>query len=524
MAKVTAHFAADYLNPAFYNVIAGAYSFTVTTNFSSPNGYTYPDALVVLWRSGTEDYKSIFGGSGFEYNDLNGRKNITFGNATGYLEFYSYANNYVPVLEIEEISVPAATLFLAFTTPSMADDLQISQQYASGGDIGNGSPYNDVLGGYGGDDSIQGNGGNDTLDGGEGIDTAVFTGIKIQYDILVNGASITVSDKVPGRDGRDTLSNFEFLRFKDQNISTNLLSTYTLVASSASVNEGSTATFTLSTTNVSAGTQVAYTLSGISAADIQGGALTGTAIVGANGQATISVALLADTLTEGAETLTMTAGGKTASTIVNDTSTGSSTVQPGTSGSDIFRITSGSNNIDGGAGSDIVQYQTTRSAASVTLNNGTITVSKANGTDTITGVERIDFTDGDLVFDVTSANAPAAYRLYGGAFARTPDEGGFRFWTSTLDTNVSLHDVASQFINSGEFIGRYGASLGNAAFVDALYQNVLGRGGDAGGVAHWNRMLDNKYQDRSDILVQFTQLPEFVGISAGNTTNGYWVV
>jgi hypothetical protein len=280
----------------------------------------------------------------------------------------------------------------------------------------------------------------------------------------------------------------------------------------------------MTTTNVAAGTQVAYTLSGISAADVQGGVLTGTATVGANGQATISVAPLADTLTEGAETLTVTAAGKTASTTVNDTSVGSSTVQPGTSGNDTFRITAGSNNVDGGAGSDTVQYQTTRSAASVSLSNGTITVSKANGTDTITGVERIDFTDGDLVFDVTSANAPAAYRLYGGAFARTPDEGGFRFWTSTLDTNVSLRDVASQFINSGEFIGHYGASLGNAAFVDALYQNVLGRGGDAGGVAHWNRMLDNKFQDRSDVLVEFTQLPEFVGISAGNTTNGYWVV
>jgi hypothetical protein len=299
---------------------------------------------------------------------------------------------------------------------------------------------------------------------------------------------------------------------------------YSLAASSISVNEGVVASFILSTTNVALGTQIAYTLSGVSAADIQGGALTGTATIGLNGQATISVALLADSLTEGAETLTVTAAGKTASTTINDTSVGLPIVQSGTSGSDTFRITSGSNSVDGGAGSDIVQYQTTRSAASVTLNNGTITVSKAGGTDTLISIERIDFTDGDLVFDVTSANAPAAYRLYGGAFARTPDEGGFRFWTSTLDTNVSLRDVATQFISSGEFIGRYGSSLGNAAFVDALYQNVLSRGGDAGGVAHWNRMLDNKFQDRSDILVQFTQLPEFVGISAANTTNGYWVV
>jgi hypothetical protein len=233
---------------------------------------------------------------------------------------------------------------------------------------------------------------------------------------------------------------------------------------------------------------------------------------------------LADTLTEGAETLTVTAAGKTASTTINDTSVGLPIVQPGTSGSDTFRITSGSNNVDGGAGMDIVQYQTTRSAASITLNNGTITVSKTGGTDTLISIERIDFTDGDLVFDVTSANAPAAYRLYGGAFARTPDEGGFRFWASKLDEKASLRSVATEFINSGEFIGRYGSSLSNAAFVDALYQNVLSRGGDAGGVAYWSQQLDNKLQDRSDVLVQFTQLPEFVGISAANITNGYWVV
>ena len=188
----------------------------------------------------------------------------------------------------------------------------------------------------------------------------------------------------------------------------------------------------------------------------------------------------------------------------------------------------GNDRADGGAGKDTFGYNLKRDNFRVSTESNSIVVTdmtaNRNGIDTLISIERIDFTDGDLVFDVTSSNAPAAYRLYGGAFARTPDEGGFRFWTSTLDANVSLRDVATQFIGSGEFIGRYGASLSNAAFVDALYQNVLSRGGDAGGVAHWNRMLDNKFQDRSDILVQFTQLPEFVGISAANITNGYWVV
>ena len=98
--------------------------------------------------------------------------------------------------------------------------------------------------------------------------------------------------------------------------------TYGVSATSASINEGSIATFTLSTTNVAAGTAVAYTVSGVSSADVVGGALSGSVNVGSNGQATISVPLAADNLTEGTETLTVTAQGKSASVAINDTSTG----------------------------------------------------------------------------------------------------------------------------------------------------------------------------------------------------------
>jgi plastocyanin len=96
--------------------------------------------------------------------------------------------------------------------------------------------------------------------------------------------------------------------------------TYALISSSSSVNEGSSASFTLDTTNVAAGTSVPYTLSGVSSSDIVGGALTGTATVDSSGRATISVPIASDQLTEGSETLTVTAQGQTASTVINDTS------------------------------------------------------------------------------------------------------------------------------------------------------------------------------------------------------------
>ena len=95
---------------------------------------------------------------------------------------------------------------------------------------------------------------------------------------------------------------------------------YSLTSQNPSINEGSTASFTLNTTNVATGTSVPYTLTGISAADVSGGALSGNAVVNSSGVATISITLLNDNLTEGAETLTVTAGGASASTVVNDTS------------------------------------------------------------------------------------------------------------------------------------------------------------------------------------------------------------
>ena len=199
----------------------------------------------------------------------------------------------------------------------------------------------------------------------------------------------------------------------------------------------------------------------------------------------------------------------------------------GYSGNDSFLPGSGNDIVYGGLGYDQVGYEVYRAAASVKWNaDRSVSVSgqAVIGVDILHEIERIDFADGSLLFDVGSAKASSAYRLYGGAFDRTPDEAGFRFWTQTLDEGSTLHNVATSFIVSKEFVGRYGSSLSNAAFVDALYLNVLNRPGEPGGVAYWNGVLNKKLTDRADVLVSFTQLPEFVGISAANITNGYWVV
>jgi hypothetical protein len=96
--------------------------------------------------------------------------------------------------------------------------------------------------------------------------------------------------------------------------------TYSVSSSSSSVNEGSSALFTVATTNVASGTNLSYSLYGVSASDVTSGSLSGTTTVGSNGQASISIPITADNLTEGTETLTVTVQGQTASVTINDTS------------------------------------------------------------------------------------------------------------------------------------------------------------------------------------------------------------
>jgi trimeric autotransporter adhesin len=103
---------------------------------------------------------------------------------------------------------------------------------------------------------------------------------------------------------------------------------YSITPSASSVNEGNSVTFTINTKNIEWGKTITYSISGISQADLSSGSLNGTAVVNQNGvygQATVTIGLLADQLTEGAENLTINVSGTTSSVVINDTSRASLT-------------------------------------------------------------------------------------------------------------------------------------------------------------------------------------------------------
>lgn len=100
------------------------------------------------------------------------------------------------------------------------------------------------------------------------------------------------------------------------------------------------------------------------------------------------------------------------------------------------------------------------------------------------------------------------YRLYQATLDRAPDAAGQADWTERLfRATSSLSDVAAGFVNSPEFKAVYGA-LSNVDFVELLYQNVLGREADAGGLANWVARLGGG-TSRAAVVLGFSESAEF---------------
>ncbi|MEC3862669.1 DUF4214 domain-containing protein [Mesobacterium sp. TK19101] len=141
-----------------------------------------------------------------------------------------------------------------------------------------------------------------------------------------------------------------------------------------------------------------------------------------------------------------------------------------------------------------------------------------SGSDTVSGGAAADVLYGDS-FLAAYAPGPAAqvYRLYQATLDRAPDAGGHLDWTGRIAAgDIDIRAAAGGFVNSAEFQAVYGA-LTNTQFVELLYQNVLGRAADAGGLASWVGQLGGG-ATRAQVVVGFSESPEFVSNTAAEAT------
>ena len=201
------------------------------------------------------------------------------------------------------------------------------------------------------------------------------------------------------------------------------------------------------------------------------------------------------------------------------------------SGADIFVGGAGNDILDGGEGLDKAQYIGSYYDYTIEKQLDSYSIHdrlSLEGTDTVTNIERIEFADGTLAFDA-DGNAGQAYRLYQAAFERTPDPIGVGYHVNDIESNgLILYQIAGNFLASPEFENTYGSNLNDSDFVDALYDNVLGRSPDEFErdyyLDRFNRSEgDPLWMDRAASLIGFSESPENMNIVNDDILNGIWM-
>ena len=181
-----------------------------------------------------------------------------------------------------------------------------------------------------------------------------------------------------------------------------------------------------------------------------------------------------------------------------------------------------SQSIDGSSGTDTVIFSTNKSVSTVTISLDLVKVTNGLTVFSLTNVERLKFSDTNVALDIgPTQNAGSVYMLYKAAFNRAPDAGGMGYWLAQKDSGSNIvTNIAQGFVASKEFTDKYGTNPTNASYVDKLYQNVLGRAGESGGVTYWNQELDAGRISKAAVLVQFATLPEGAALVANLIANG----
>ncbi|WP_195763541.1 Ig-like domain-containing protein [Duganella guangzhouensis] len=187
------------------------------------------------------------------------------------------------------------------------------------------------------------------------------------------------------------------------------------------------------------------------------------------------------------------------------------------SGDDRLEGGAGSDLLVGGDGTDTVVYSGAAAAYSLALGSaGEVKIGDADGAlDTIRQIELGEFSDGtlDLSFTQTAASTLQDIgMLYHLTLGRAGDFAGFLSWVDSGRTDSSL---AAGFIESVEFIQRYGTQ-DDQTFINALYQNATQHDADATTLAQWDTYLDS--HSRADLVNALAHDATLVGtqFASGN--------
>lgn len=97
-------------------------------------------------------------------------------------------------------------------------------------------------------------------------------------------------------------------------------------------------------------------------------------------------------------------------------------------------------------------------------------------------------------------------QVYSSAFGRAPENKSLTYWSSMLNDKLSRTDFIKSVFTSTEFTKNH---VSNADFIKELYNDLMGRIGDAAGQKFWSSALDTGLS-RAVVVDAFTHSVEFV--------------